>query len=82
MKLTEMRAQVDAELGHIPEGPGEHQSLLRMSFNASRMHSLGRNATKEESATEVLQGCMESIRNRHSGARFCYDEEFFGCTGA
>ena len=77
MKQAEMRAIVDAELKHIPNSSGEHQGLLRAAYNAARMHSLGKRATKKETAFDVLQDRMEALRKENPDARFNYDKDFF-----
>ena len=77
MKQAEMRALVDAELKHIPNFPGEHQGLLRAAYNAARMRSLGKRATKKETAFDVLQDRIEALRKENPDARFNYDKDFF-----
>ena len=77
MKQAEMRAIVDAELEHIPGFPGEHQNLLRAAYNMARMHSLGKRATKKQTASDVLQDCIEALKKENPDARFYYDKDFF-----
>ena len=77
MKQAEMRAIVDAELEHIPGFPGEHQGLLRAAYNMARMHSLGKRATKKQTASDVLQDCIEALKKENPDARFYYDKDFF-----
>ena len=77
MKQAEMRAVIDAELKHIPDFPGEHQGLLRAAYNIARMHSLGERATKEQTALDVLQDCIEALKKENPDARFNYDKDFF-----
>jgi len=77
MKQAEMRAVIDAELKHIPDFPGEHQGLLRAAYNIARMHSLGKRATKRQTALDVLQDCIEALKKENPDARFYYDKDFF-----
>ena len=77
MKRTKLRAIVDTELKHIPKTQGECQGLLRAAYNMARMHSLGEQATKKQSAFDVLQDCIRVLKKKNSDACFCYDKEFF-----
>ena len=77
MRLEEMRAQVQAELEHIPGWPKEHQNKLRMLYWSSRMRSLGKKAERNQSALAVLQECIEFLRNADPNLEFQYDKAFF-----
>ncbi len=77
MERTKLRAIVDTELKHIPKTPGEYQGLLRATYNMARMNSLGKRATKKQSAFDVLQGCIKGLKKNNSDACFYYDKEFF-----
>jgi len=68
---------IDVELKHIPDFPGEHQGLLRAAYNIARMHSLGKRATKKETAFDVLHDCIEALKKEYPDARFYYDKDFF-----
>jgi hypothetical protein len=77
MTHDEMTRQVDAELAHIPDWPGEHQNELRMTYNMVRRRSLGAKAETKQSAKEVLDYCIASVRERHPNAELNYDKPFF-----
>jgi hypothetical protein len=77
MKRTEMTSQVTAELQHIPKWPGDQQKRLRALYNMSRRHSLGRNADREKNANEVLQECIEFMKQSSPNVEVHYDKDFF-----
>ncbi len=77
MERTRIRTIVDTELRHIPKTRGRCQGLLRMAYNMARMHSLGRRATKNQTAFDVLQDCIAVLKKTNPGARFYYDKGFF-----
>ena len=77
LTLKEMRKKVQEELQYIPKHPAEHQSDLRMAYFAMRMHSLGKKAKEEKTASDVLRDCIEQLSKECPEARFHFDEEFF-----
>lgn len=77
MERTKLRTIVDTELKHIPKTQGEYQGLLRLAYNIARMHSLGKRATKKQSALDVLQDCIKLLTKDDSDACVYYDKEFF-----
>lgn len=78
MNPQQMTQQVNAELAHIPDWPGEYQGLLRMLYNARRRASLGQNAAGNQSVADVLLACIASIHSQNPGADLHFDEAFFG----
>jgi hypothetical protein len=77
MRLEDMRAQVQAELEHIPGWPKEPQNKLRMLYWSNRMRSLGKKAERNQSALAVLQECIEFLRKADPHLEFQYDKAFF-----
>jgi hypothetical protein len=77
MKKSEMDAKVKAELDHIPEWPGDHQSELRYVYAARRKHCLGKKADRPKTPGEVLHECIDSLSQNNPDFRAEYDKEFF-----
>jgi len=82
-KLNQMREKVKEELEHIPDFP-KPQKDLRMVYWGFRMNSLGKNAERIKTAEEVLNECIEYLRNndgvylrKGNNYKFLYDKEFF-----
>ena len=75
-KLKQMREIVLRELEYIPNWP-EPQGELRMAYWMRRMHSLGRKATRQETAKEVLDESIASLKGDYPDFKFEYDEQFF-----
>jgi len=76
-KLKSMRAQVKAELEHIP--PGElPQNELRQVYWILRMHSLGKKGKDlQESKKDVLKKSIENVSKDHRNFEFRYDKAYF-----
>jgi hypothetical protein len=77
MEREKLRAMVDSELEHIPKGPGIDQGLLRAAYNMARQHSLGSRGTGDQTANDVLEGCIRVLKKEHPDACFIYDRDFF-----
>lgn len=77
MKLQEMREKVLAEMERIPRRPKPAQSFLRMLYFTSRMHSLGKHASKQQSPSQVLKECIDFLKKEHPDFEFFYDRAFF-----
>jgi hypothetical protein len=77
MTRKEVNDQVAAELAHIPDWPGEHQKQLRMAYNAVRRASLGKEVAVKLSANEVLQDCINRMRENDPNVQVNYDKAFF-----
>lgn len=73
-----MNRQIDEELKHIPKHPKYHQSELRMIYNMARRRSLGEKAEKTQTAKDVLDYSIASVRERHPTAELSYDKSYFG----
>lgn len=77
MTLKEMREKALEELEHIPRHPKPAQSYLRAIYFTSRMHSLGKKAKEEQTASQVLQECIDFLKKEHPEFEFRYDQAFF-----
>lgn len=77
MERTKLQRIVDSELEHIPKGPGVDQGLLRAAYNMVRLHSLGRQGTGNQTANDVLEGCIRVLKKEHPDACLIYDRNFF-----
>jgi len=78
-----MREKVLEELEHIPSTP-KPQKDLRMIYWSRRMHSLGKKAEGNKSARQVLDECVNFLREyggsfllKGSDYEFLYDKDFF-----
>ena len=78
MTRDQMDRQVGEELNHIPNWPGEHQGELRMIYNMARRRSLGAKGGKKQSAKDILDYSVQSVRERHPTAQVNYDRSYFG----
>jgi hypothetical protein len=76
LKLKQMRAKVLGELQFIPDWP-DPQGELRMVYWMRRMNSLGKKATTEKNAKEVLMECIIYLKKDYPNFRFKYDKKFF-----
>jgi hypothetical protein len=81
MTLKEMRDTVLEDMEHIPRHPKPAQSYLRAIYFTSRMRSLGKKAKEEQTASQVLQECIDFLKKVHPGIEFRYDQVFFQTTG-
>ena len=77
MTRKEMNEHVAGELEHIPNGPGEHQGVLRFLYNGKRRWSLAKKATSILSPNEVLQDCIAVMRQSNPAVQVYYDRTFF-----
>jgi hypothetical protein len=75
-KLKEMRELVNKELKHIPRG-NMAQNLLRMYYQPSRMHSLGKKAKNNKTKEEVLLESIKAVKKEFPEYTPQYDTEFF-----
>ena len=74
--LKQMREKVLRELEHIPKTSAS-QGELRAVYWTKRMHSLGKKAKSNQTASEVLQESIKSLEKDYADFKFDYDKEFF-----
>jgi hypothetical protein len=70
---SEMRAILDQEMKHIPSDQG----LLRATYQASRMNSLGKNAELPDDRAAVMRYCLDLLRKKDPHFEPAYDKVFF-----
>ena len=75
-RLKKMRSIVLNELKYIPKGAFP-QGELRAMYWMQRMHSLGKKVTEKRSAKDVIQSCIEYLKEDYPNYIFQYDKNFF-----
>jgi len=75
-KLKKMREQVKEELNHIRRG-SILQNIFRGSYQAFRMHSLGKHAKAKFTKEEVLSKSIEMIKKDNPEFEPDYDKKYF-----
>lgn len=75
MKLTEIKSQVEEDMKYIPRGiKGSSQNMLRVFYNAMRMHDLAKTSKSKE---ETLKQAIDNVKKDDPDFVPDYDHNYF-----